>query len=71
MTSIPCLIMQYKPYVVELPHTKEADFIVIALLVLYICIHLINNNYCGITHYAHRTSQTLVSSVSAIACTLK
>ena len=26
MTSIPCLIMQYKPYIVELPHapTKEA-----------------------------------------------
>ena len=24
MTSTPCLIMQYKPYIVELPPTKEA-----------------------------------------------
>ena len=24
MTSMPCLIMQYKPYIVELPPTKEA-----------------------------------------------
>ena len=24
MTRMPCLIMQYKPYIVELPPTKEA-----------------------------------------------
>jgi len=24
MMSMPCLIMQYKPYIVELPPTKEA-----------------------------------------------
>ena len=27
MMSMPCLIMQYKPYIVELPPTKETDFI--------------------------------------------
>jgi len=42
--SMPCLIMQYKPYIVELPPTKEAyNNTAIALLVLYICIHLINS----------------------------
>ena len=25
MMSMSCLIMQYKPYIVELPPTKEAD----------------------------------------------
>ena len=24
MTSMPCLIMQYKPYIIELPHKKRA-----------------------------------------------
>ena len=47
MTSMPYLIMQYKPYIVELPcaPTKEAYFkqyVAIALLALYIYIHLIN-----------------------------
>jgi len=27
MTSMPCLIMQFKPYIVELPPTNEADFL--------------------------------------------
>ena len=26
VTRMPCLIMQYKPYIVELPPTMEADF---------------------------------------------
>ena len=42
MTSMPCLIMQYKPYIVELPPIKEA-YVAIALLALYICIHLMNS----------------------------
>ena len=43
MTSMSCLIMQYKPYIVELPPAKEAyNNLAIALLVLYICIHLTN-----------------------------
>ena len=67
MMSMPCLIMQYKPYIVELPPTKEAyntdckkKYVAIALLGLHICIHLFSN--CGITLYAHRKLQMLVSS---------
>ena len=44
MTSMPCLIMQCKSYIVELPPTIEAynkKYVAIALLALHICIHLL------------------------------
>ena len=46
VTSILCLIMQCKPYIVELPPTMEVynkKNVAIALLALHICIHLINS----------------------------
>ena len=58
MTSMPCLIMQYKPYIVELPLTKESynkKYVAIALLAL---IHLINS----LTILILITLQTSVSS---------
>ena len=54
--------------------TDFIKYVAIALLALYNNMHSLNQqfNNCGITLYAHRTLQTLVSSfVSAIACTLK
>ena len=59
LMSMPCLIMQYKPYIVELP-TKEAYF-------KKIC------SYCS-TSTIHRPLQNFsefFQGVSAIACTLK
>ena len=76
MTSMPCLIMQYKPYIVELPPTKEAYNSYCSTSTPY--MHSLNQQFinCGITLCSYIEHCKLVLSeffqgVSAIACTLK